>query len=111
MATLTAVQPPGRYGSLKLQKNLVVNFKEKPIGDNSWINGGFFVLEPSIFDFIKDDSTIWEKEPLNQLSASMQLNAFYHRGFWQPMDTLRDKMLLDDLWLNNKAPWKIWTDR
>ena len=110
LATLTAVQPPGRYGSLNLQENSVIKFKEKSIVDNSWINGGFFVLEPSIFDFIEDDSTVWEEEPLNQLSALMQLNAFKHEGFWQPMDTLRDKMLLEDLWLNKKAPWKIWKD-
>lgn len=108
LATLTAVQPPGRFGALKIDKDYVTNFEEKPSGDSSWINGGFFVLEPSIFDYIDNDDTIFERSPLEKLSAEHQLGAFKHHGFWQPMDTLRDKNYLDILWKSNNAPWKIW---
>ena len=109
LATLTAVQPPGRFGLANISENdEVKSFVEKPVGDGSWINGGFFVLEPQIFDYIKGDSTIWEKEPLESLAGDGQLMAFRHYGFWRPMDTLRDKNLLEDLWKSNKAPWKVW---
>lgn len=108
LATLTAVQPPGRYGALNIKGTDVIQFKEKPSGDNSWINGGFFILEPSIFDLIDGDHISWENEPLNKLSESRELNVYKHNGFWQPMDTLRDKVLLEDLWLQKSAPWKIW---
>ena len=109
-ATVTAVQPPGRYGSLQLNDDcLVEGFQEKPQGDGGWINGGFFVLNPSVLDHISDDSTVWEQEPLKALASEGQLTSFYHDGFWQPMDTLRDKQLLEKLWSEGRAPWKIWT--
>jgi glucose-1-phosphate cytidylyltransferase len=108
LATITAVQPPGRYGALLRNQSSVVGFQEKPPGDGSWINGGFFVLNPKVIDLIKDDKSIWEKEPLEKLAADGQLNAFEHAGFWQPMDTLRDKNHLEELWANNSAPWKKW---
>ena len=109
LATVTAVQPPGRYGSLKINnKYSVSGFQEKPLGDGGWINGGFFALEPEVIDQIEGDKTIWEQEPLNQLANNGELNAFFHKGFWRPMDTLRDKMYLNDLWEKDKAPWKIW---
>jgi glucose-1-phosphate cytidylyltransferase len=108
LATLTAVQPPGRFGILRLQENLVTNFREKPREDGAWINGGFFVLEPEVIQYIDDDSTTWEKEPLMRLSRDGKLAAFRHYGFWQPMDTLRDKQVLEELWLGGKAPWKVW---
>ena len=107
-ATLVAVQQPGRFGVIEIKDHAVQNFKEKPTGDGSWINGGFFVLEPSVFKLIDDDSCIWEKEPLEHLSKSNQLNAFKHDGFWHPMDTLRDKHALENLWSSNAAPWKKW---
>jgi len=107
-ATVTSVQPPGRFGMLDIEGNSVVGFLEKPEGDGGWINGGFFVLEPSVFDYVEDDSMIWEREPLQQLAAAGQLNAFHHRGFWQPMDTLREKQMLESLWDSGKAPWKVW---
>jgi glucose-1-phosphate cytidylyltransferase len=109
-ATLTAVQPPGRFGAFTLDKNegKIKSFKEKPKGDGAWINGGFFVLEPEVFEFIKDDSTVWEQEPMERLAEEGQLSAFRYQGFWQPMDTLRDKNLLDKLWQSGKAPWKFW---
>ena len=107
-ATLTAVQPPGRYGALHLEANEVKQFQEKPDGDNAWINGGFFVLEPSIFDLIENDQTSWESEVLPLLSASGQLSAYRHAGFWQPMDTLRDRTRLEELWASGQAPWKLW---
>jgi glucose-1-phosphate cytidylyltransferase len=107
-ATLTAVQPPGRFGSLDVAGDSVSRFIEKPVGDGGWVNGGFFVLAPKVIDRIAGDSTLWEKEPLMGLAADGQLNAFRHRGFWQPMDTLRDKLLLDELWATNRAPWKSW---
>lgn len=108
LATLTAAQPPGRFGALGLNGNLIESFKEKPMGDGNWINGGFFVLNPKVIDLISDDTTIWEKEPLEKLAEAKQLHAFKHSGFWQPMDTLRDKNHLEELWQKNKAPWKKW---
>lgn len=110
LATLTAVCPPGRFGVLNLNKDdSIKSFQEKPVEiDTGWVNGGFFVLEPEILNLIKDDSTIWEKGPLEFLSLSNQISAFKHAGFWLPMDTLRDKLELDRLWESGKAPWKIW---
>ena len=109
MATVTAVQPLGRFGSLDIEKSSKVNsFLEKPKGDNNWINAGYFVLEPDIFDYIEGDSTHWEKEPLETLAKKDQLVAYKHTGFWKPMDTLRDKLELERLWNINKAPWKVW---
>jgi glucose-1-phosphate cytidylyltransferase len=109
--TLTAIQPPGRFGSVVVNKDSrIASFKEKPKGDGAWSNGGFFVCEPSIFDKIEGDQTIWEQEPLEELAQEGQLAAFKHEGFWQPMDTLRDKNTLEDLWQSNRAPWKIWKD-
>lgn len=109
LATLTAVQPPGRFGALNLEQNKVRGFQEKPQGDGGWINGGFFVLSPKVIDEIKDDRTIWEREPMEQLAGADQLSAFLHHGFWQPMDTLRDKNYLEELWQSGKAPWKVWS--
>lgn len=110
LATLTAVQPPGRFGAFTLQgdKGLIASFKEKPKGDGAWINGGYFVLEPAIFDYIKDDSSIWEQEPMENLAAAGMLSAFRHTGFWHPMDTLRDKNVLEKMWQGGGAPWKKW---
>jgi glucose-1-phosphate cytidylyltransferase len=93
---------------LDIEGNNVVGFLEKPDGDGGWINGGFFVLEPSVIDYVEDDLIIWEREPLQQLAAVGQLNAFHHRGFWQPMDTLREKQMLESLWDSGNAPWKVW---
>jgi len=107
-ATLTATLPPGRFGALELEGHNVVAFKEKPMGDGGLINGGFFVLSPSVIDYIADDHTIWEREPLERLATEAQLGAYRHDGFWQPMDTLRDKTHLEDLWQSGKAPWKAW---
>ncbi|PMB07829.1 glucose-1-phosphate cytidylyltransferase [Fischerella thermalis CCMEE 5198] len=110
LATLTAVQPPGRFGAIILgsEQTKISSFHEKPEGDGAWINGGFFVLEPEVINFIADDSTVWEKEPLKKLAEMEQLSAFKHDGFWQPMDTLRDKNYLEDLWNKGNAPWKVW---
>ena len=108
LATLTAVQPPGRFGALKLHEHEVRGFQEKPDGDGGWVNGGFFVLSPGVIDYIPGDDTVWERQPLQNLSLEGQLSAYFHRGFWQPMDTLRDKTYLEDLWARNAAPWKIW---
>lgn len=107
-ATLTGVQPPGRFGALNLSDNKVVSFQEKPEGDGSWINGGFFVLEPAVFDLLDGDSTIWERQPLETLANEGQLGIYKHFGFWRPMDTLRDKIELENLWDQGKAPWKVW---
>jgi glucose-1-phosphate cytidylyltransferase len=107
-ATLTGVQPPGRFGALNLEDDRVISFQEKPEGDGSWINGGFFVLEPSVFSRIEKDSTIWEREPLESLARDNQLGIYKHNGFWRPMDTLRDKIELENLWDSGKAPWKKW---
>lgn len=108
LATMTATQPPGRFGALSLAGTSVDSFKEKPAGDGNWINGGFFVLKPEVLNLIEDDQTIWEKGPLEKLSKAKQLHAFNHDGFWQPMDTLRDKNQLEEMWASGKAPWKIW---
>ena len=107
-ATLTAVVPPGRYGALSLEGDMVTKFIEKPPGDQGLINGGFFVLEPSVIDYIQGDSTSWESGPLERLAAEGQLQAYRHAGFWQPMDTLRDKNRLEQLWAEGRAPWKVW---
>lgn len=109
LATVTAVQPPGRYGALAMEgKTTVRGFLEKPQGDGGWINGGFFVLSPKVLDYIADDASTWEMEPMRQLSAEGNLQAYMHKGFWQPMDTLREKNLLEELWSSGKAPWKMW---
>jgi len=108
LATVTAVQPPGRYGALQLSGKQVQGFTEKPRGDGGLINGGFFVLSPKVLARIAGDSTSWEGEPLTSLAADSQLMAFPHTGFWQPMDTLREKNLLEDLWQSGRAPWKLW---
>jgi glucose-1-phosphate cytidylyltransferase len=107
-ATLTATYPPGRFGALDIKNNRVMNFKEKPKGDGAMINGGFFVLTPKVLDYLKDDSSVWEQTPLMGLAKDGDLMAYQHQGFWQPMDTLRDKHLLEDLWESGKAPWKNW---
>ena len=107
-ATLTGVKPPGRFGSLKLKGNRIERFHEKPEGDGAWINGGFFVLEPSVLDLLTDDSTVWERRPLETLARKSQLSIYRHHGFWQPMDALRDKNLLEELWSSGRAPWKVW---
>jgi glucose-1-phosphate cytidylyltransferase len=109
LATMTAVKPPGRFGALGLEGNLVHNFYEKPRGDGGWINGGFFVLSPKVIDLIDNDETVWERKPLEELAHSNQLQAYLHRGFWQPMDTLRDKSHLENLWDSGNAPWKLWS--
>ena len=106
-ATVTAIQPPGRYGALNLEGAAVRSFQEKPAGDGAWINGGFFVLEPSVFDYIHGDQTSWESQPLQQLAQEGQLMSYQHSGFWQAMDTLRDKNHLEELW-NSNPPWKVW---
>ncbi|MEI8024962.1 MAG: glucose-1-phosphate cytidylyltransferase [Pseudomonadota bacterium] len=106
MATLTAVQPPGRFGALDLDRDSITSFAEKPKGDGAWINGGFFVLNPKVIELISGDDSIWEREPLEKLAKDKQLNAFKHYGFWQPMDTLRDKNYLEDLWTSGNAKWK-----
>lgn len=109
MCTVTAVQPSGRFGALDLNNsNEVVSFMEKPKGDGSWINGGFFVCEPTIFDYIEGDSSIWEKEPMEKMARENQMSAFKHEGFWKPMDTLRDKFELEQDWQSNNAKWKLW---
>jgi glucose-1-phosphate cytidylyltransferase len=109
LATVTTVSPPGRFGALVLGKNNeVTKFEEKPLGDGGWINGGFFVLEPEVLNYIADDNTFWEREPMSNLAKNGQLSAFKHTGFWKPMDTLRDKTELENLWNSGKAPWKIW---
>jgi glucose-1-phosphate cytidylyltransferase len=107
-ATLTATFPPGRFGALDLQNGQVMSFREKPKGDGAMINGGFFVLSPSVLSELRDDSTVWEQDPLVNLADRGELMAFEHTGFWQPMDTLRDKHLLEDLWASGRAPWKKW---
>ncbi|RJQ40741.1 MAG: glucose-1-phosphate cytidylyltransferase [Nitrospiraceae bacterium] len=108
-ATLTAVQPPGRFGAIDLNHDLITGFQEKPQGDGGWVNGGFFVLEPKVFDFIDGDNTTWERDPLEKLAKACQLSAFRHAGFWQPMDTLRDKIKLEELWESGQAPWRVWS--
>jgi len=108
IATVTSVQPPGRFGSVNIQDDKISKFTEKPSGDGNWINGGYFVLEPKVFDYIEGDSTIWEKDPLEKLAKEHQLSAYKHKGFWLPLDTLRDKNHLEELWNSSKAPWKVW---
>jgi len=108
LATVTAVQPPGRFGSLEMDGVQVRGFREKPPGDGGWINGGFFVLSPRVLEHIAGDGTLWEREPMERLAADNQLGAYKHDGFWRPMDTLRDKTALEDLWASGKAPWKVW---
>ena len=105
---MTAVQPPGRFGSLKMTGQRVDSFLEKPTGDGGWINGGFFILRTSVLSRIAGDTTLWEKEPLESLALDGQLHAWHHTGFWQPMDTLRDKQHLEELWASGRAPWKKW---
>jgi len=107
-ATLTAAFPPGRFGALEIEDTIVRKFQEKPRGDGALINAGFFVLSPKVFDRIEGDHSIWEQEPLKGLAEDEELRAYKHKGFWQPMDTLRDKKLLEDLWSKGKAPWKLW---
>ena len=107
-ATLTATVPPGRFGSLDIAGDKVNSFMEKPRGDGSMINGGFFVLSPMVIDYLTDDHTIWEREPLERLAKEGNLAAYQHHGFWQPMDTLRDKVQLEELWQSGNAPWKVW---
>ena len=107
-ATLTAVQPPGRYGALGIKENYVTQFQEKPEGDGAWVNGGFFVLEPSAIEYIADDTISWERYPLEQLAKEKELGVYKHYGFWRPMDTLRDKNQLEELWESGRAPWKVW---
>jgi glucose-1-phosphate cytidylyltransferase len=106
--TMTVAQPPGRFGAVSLDQEKVVTFQEKPIGDGGWINAGFFVCSPKVIERIESDPTIWEREPMESLAREDHMRAWYHRGFWQPMDTLRDKLLLEDLWAKGKAPWKTW---
>ncbi|MBB5360682.1 glucose-1-phosphate cytidylyltransferase [Rhodanobacter sp. ANJX3] len=108
LATMCAVQPPGRFGAIDIQDNRITRFEEKPSGDGSWINGGFFILEHEVLDYIKDDATIWERDPLEALARDGQISAYTHAGFWQPMDTLRDKIKLEELWQSGRAPWKVW---
>jgi glucose-1-phosphate cytidylyltransferase len=108
LATVTAVQQPGRFGKLNIKSEHVSDFQEKPLGDGAWINGGFFVLEPDVFDYIKDDSTVWEREPMEKLAKDGQLAAYRYNGFWYPVDTLREKNHLENLWNSGKAPWKVW---
>jgi glucose-1-phosphate cytidylyltransferase len=107
-ATVTAIQPPGRYGALNLDGSIVSSFQEKPAGDGAWINGGFFVLEPSVLNLIEGDQTSWEDAPLINLASKGELHAFQHKGFWQAMDTLRDKNHLEELWATGSPPWKVW---
>lgn len=109
-ATMTVVQPPGRFGAISLdsQETAINHFKEKPSGDGAWVNGGFFVLEPEVLDYIDADATVWEQHPLQQLAADGQLNAWKHAGFWHPMDTLHDRNKLEELWRGGNAPWKVW---
>ncbi len=108
LGTVTATQPPGRYGAIRFKGNAISGFQEKPVGDGAWINGGFFVLSPKVGDYIEDDTTVWEREPMERLAAEGELSVYFHHGFWHPMDTLRDKRYLEQLWASGKAPWKIW---
>ncbi|NET61280.1 MAG: glucose-1-phosphate cytidylyltransferase [Symploca sp. SIO2E6] len=110
LATLTAVQPPGRFGAIALgqEQTKITSFQEKPEGDGAWINGGYFILEPEVIDYIAEDATVWEQEPLKKLAQDGQLSAYKHDGFWQPMDTLKDRNRLEKLWQSGEAPWKVW---
>jgi len=109
LVTVTAIKPPGRYGALSVKGTQVTGFKEKPNGDGGWINGGYFVVNPKAIDYIADDATPWETEPLERLAVENQLAAYLHRGFWQPIDTLRDKNHVESLWASGKAPWNVWS--
>jgi glucose-1-phosphate cytidylyltransferase len=108
LATITAVRPPARFGALEIDNGSVTGFREKPPGDGSWINGGFFVLSPRVLDYVQGDETVWESEPLERLAQNRELMAYQHDGFWQPMDTLRDKRQLEDMWSRGHAPWRVW---
>lgn len=108
LATMTVARPTARFGAVDMRGDAVTRFREKPAGEGGWINGGFFVLSPAVARYLKDDATVWEREPLERLAADRQLSAYRHPGFWQPMDTLRDKKYLDDLWNAGAAPWKVW---
>jgi glucose-1-phosphate cytidylyltransferase len=108
LSTVTAVQPPGRFGALNIEKNKIISFEEKPSGDGSWINGGYFVLEPGIFDYVENDQTVWERQPLETLAKDSQLSVHKHKGYWNAVDTLRDKNWMQDLWNSKQAPWKVW---
>ncbi|AMJ62541.1 glucose-1-phosphate cytidylyltransferase [Bosea sp. PAMC 26642] len=108
LATVTAVQPPGRFGAMRIEGNKVAAFREKPDGDGNWVNGGFFVLNPKVGSYIEGDTTVWEQEPLEKLADDGQLSVYHHPGYWQPMDTLSDKNKLEALWASGKAPWKMW---
>ena len=108
LATLTATRPLGRFGALRIANNKALDFEEKPVGDRAWVNGGFFVCSPKVLDYIEGDQTTWEREPLSRLTSEGQLSTYLHGGFWQPVDTLRDKTTLQDLWDGGKAPWKVW---
>jgi glucose-1-phosphate cytidylyltransferase len=112
LATMTAVQPPGRFGAMSLAANeeVVTSFREKPAGDEAWINGGFFVLEPEAIEYITDDASVWEREPLSKLAEDGKLAAYKHRGYWQNLDTLRDKAVLEEQWASGNPPWRIWTE-
>jgi glucose-1-phosphate cytidylyltransferase len=108
LATLTAITPPGRFGAINIESTLITGFQEKPPGDGTRVNGGFFVLSPKVIDYIQGDDTIWERQPMEELAQQGQMSAFLHNGFWQCMDTLRDRVLLEELWETGKAPWKVW---
>jgi glucose-1-phosphate cytidylyltransferase len=108
LSTVTATQLPGRFGAIETEQNMVKAFVEKPESESGWINGGFFVLSPKVADYITDDQSIWEREPMQNIAHDEQMSVYFHRGFWQPMDTLREKHLLEDLWSSGKAPWKTW---
>lgn len=110
LATVTAVKPPGRFGAIDLDGDKIHHFEEKPLGDGGWVSGGFFVLSPPVFDYIENDQSIWEQEPLQTLAQEGQLSAFRHEGFWRPMDTLRDRNYLEELWEKGQAPWKVWQE-
>ena len=108
LSTMTAMQPPGRFGAITIEGQKVASFQEKPSGDGGWINGGYFVLSPKVLDYIEGDATLWEREPMERLAHEGQMSVFMHPGFWQPMDTLRDRNHLEALWTSGKAPWQIW---
>ena len=108
LATVTATRPPGRFGALRIDGNRVTGFQEKPVGDGGWINGGFFVLSPKVGGYIDSDATVWEREPMERLAHDGQLSVYFHEGFWQPMDTLREKRMLEELWASGRAAWKVW---
>ena len=108
LATMTAIQPPSKYGVIAFEGHRIVDFQEKPVGEGGWINGGFFVLSPKVIDYIDDDSVPWEHDPMRRLVSDGQLSAYFHKGFWQCMDTLRDKNLLEGMWESGEAPWRVW---